>query len=66
MKALRNPGTVNDPRGDWKLDEYGNPVQTLYVRKVERVGGKLVNTVVKTYPNMASSGCTWASSATSR
>jgi branched-chain amino acid transport system substrate-binding protein len=52
MKALRNPGTVNDPRGDWKLDEYGNPVQTLYVRKVERVGGKLVNTVVKTYPNM--------------
>ena len=52
MKALRNPGTVNDPRGEFKLDEYGNPVQTLYVRKVERVGGKLVNTVVKTYPNM--------------
>jgi len=52
MKALRNPGVVNDPRGDWKLDEYGNPVQTLYVRKVERKGGKLVNAVVKTYPNM--------------
>ena len=52
MKALRNPGTVNDPRGNWKLDEYGNPVQTLYVRRVERVAGKLVNTVVKTYPNM--------------
>jgi len=52
MKALRNPGTVNDPRGEFKLDEYGNPVQTLYVRKVERVAGKLVNTVVKTYPNM--------------
>lgn len=52
MKALRNPGTVHDPRGDWKLDEYGNPVQTLYVRKVQRVGGKLVNAVVKTYPNM--------------
>jgi len=52
MKALRNPGVVHDPRGDWKLDVYGNPVQTMYVRKVERKGGKLVNAVVKTYPNM--------------
>ena len=51
MKALRNPGTVKDPRGDWKLDEYGNPVQTVYVRKVERKGGRLVNTVLKAYPN---------------
>jgi len=51
MKALRNPGTVKDPRGDWKLDQYGNPVQTMYVRKVERKGGKLVNTVLKAYPN---------------
>jgi branched-chain amino acid transport system substrate-binding protein len=51
MKALKNPGTVKDPRGDWKLDEYGNPVQTVYVRKVERKGGRLVNTVLKAYPN---------------
>ena len=50
MKALRNPGTVHDPRGEWKLDEYGNPVMPAYIRKVERRGGKLVNTVVKTYP----------------
>jgi branched-chain amino acid transport system substrate-binding protein len=50
MKALRNPGTVRDPRGDWKLDEYGNPVMAAYIRKVERRGGKLVNAVVQTYP----------------
>ncbi|MFL6573602.1 MAG: ABC transporter substrate-binding protein [Burkholderiales bacterium] len=50
MKALRNPGTVRDPRGEWKLDEYGNPVMPAYIRKVERRGGKLVNTVVRTYP----------------
>ena len=50
MKALRNPGTVHDPRGEWKLDEYGNPVMPAYIRKVERRGGKLVNTVVQTYP----------------
>jgi len=51
MKALRNPGTVRDPRGEWKIDEYGNPVMTMFIRKVERKDGKLVNTVVKTYPN---------------
>ena len=50
MKALRNPGTVRDPRGEWKLDEYGNPVMPAYIRKVERRGGKLVNTVVQAYP----------------
>jgi branched-chain amino acid transport system substrate-binding protein len=51
MKALRNPGAVHDARGDWKIDEYGNPTMTMYIRKVERKDGKLVNTVVKTYPN---------------
>jgi branched-chain amino acid transport system substrate-binding protein len=51
MKALRNPGVVRDPRGEWRLDEYGNPVMPLFIRKVERRDGKLVNTVVQTYPN---------------
>lgn len=51
MKALRNPGTVRDPRGEWRLDQYGNPVMPLYIRKVERRGGKLVNAVVQTYPD---------------
>jgi branched-chain amino acid transport system substrate-binding protein len=53
MKALRNPGMVRDPRGEWKLDEYGNPVMPAYIRKVERRGGKLVNTVVQTYPSVS-------------
>ena len=53
MKALKNPGTVKDPRGEWRLDEYGNPVMPLYIRKVERRGGKLVNTVIHTYPDMS-------------
>ena len=53
MKALRNPGTVHDPRGAWHLDEYGNPVMPIYIRRVERKGGKLVNTVIKTYPNVS-------------
>jgi branched-chain amino acid transport system substrate-binding protein len=50
MKALRQVELTNDPRGTIKLDEYGNPVMPIYIRKVERKNGKLVNSVVKTYP----------------
>jgi len=53
MKALRNPGVMRDPRGEWRLDEYGNPIMAIYIRKVERKGGKRVNTVVKSYPNVS-------------
>ena len=42
--------TVEDPRGPIKLDEWGNPTQNVYILKVERVGGKLTNTVLHTYP----------------
>ena len=50
MAALRNVQLANDPRGKINLDALGNPVMDIHVRKVERVGGKLVNSVVKTYP----------------
>ena len=50
MAALRNVQIANDPRGKISLDALGNPVMDIHVRKVERVGGKLVNSVVKTYP----------------
>jgi branched-chain amino acid transport system substrate-binding protein len=42
--------TTPDPRGPIKLDEWGNPTENVYIVKVERAGGKLVNTVVHTYP----------------
>ena len=51
--ALRSAVIENDPRGTIRLDEYGNPVMNVYIRKVERRGGKLVNAVVKTYPNVS-------------
>jgi branched-chain amino acid transport system substrate-binding protein len=50
MAALRNVQVPNDPRGDFKLDALGNPVMNVYIRKVERKDGKLVNSVIKTYP----------------
>jgi branched-chain amino acid transport system substrate-binding protein len=53
MKALRTVRINNDPRGVLKLDAYGNPVQNIYIRKVERKGGKLVNSVVKVYPDVS-------------
>ncbi|MEO7335844.1 MAG: ABC transporter substrate-binding protein [Caldimonas sp.] len=50
MAALRNVHVPADPRGNVVLDALGNPVMDVYIRKVERRDGKLVNAVVKTYP----------------
>jgi len=53
MKGLRSVEIANDPRGPWKLDSHGNPVENIYIRKVERKDGKLVNTVIKTYDQVS-------------
>jgi branched-chain amino acid transport system substrate-binding protein len=50
MAALRKVQITDAPRGPVQMDAYGNPTQNIYVRKVERVGGKLQNTVIYTYP----------------
>jgi branched-chain amino acid transport system substrate-binding protein len=51
LAAIRKASeTVEDPRGPIKLDDLGNPTQNVYILKVEKVGGKLTNTVLYTYP----------------
>lgn len=50
-KALRSAKLASSPRGPLQVDDYGNPVGEIYIRKVERINGKLQNTVIKTYPN---------------
>ncbi|GAB3648485.1 ABC transporter substrate-binding protein [Ramlibacter alkalitolerans] len=50
MAALRKVEVRDDPRGTIKLDALGNPLMDVYIRKVERKDGRLVNSVVKTYP----------------
>ncbi len=50
LAALRKVEITDAPRGPIKLDEYGNPVQNIYIRKVEKKDGELWNTVVHTYP----------------
>jgi branched-chain amino acid transport system substrate-binding protein len=53
MEALRKVDLKDVPRGPMKLDNYGNPIQNIYIRKVEKVGGQLQNTVIHTYPNVS-------------
>src|SRR2546421_8768094 len=51
LAALRNVEIPDSPRGPVKLDAYGNPIQNVYFRKVERNReGELQNTVIVTIP----------------
>jgi len=53
LGALRRVDLSDAPRGPIRFDDYGNPVENIYVRKVERVGGQLQNTVIYTFPNVS-------------
>lgn len=53
MKALRTERVPDTVRGPVRFDDYGNVVGNVYIRKVEKQGGHLVNTVIKTYPDVS-------------
>jgi branched-chain amino acid transport system substrate-binding protein len=50
LAALRRVEISDAPRGSIKLDAHANPIETVYVRKVERKDGELWNTVIQTFP----------------
>jgi branched-chain amino acid transport system substrate-binding protein len=52
MKALRAT-RVDTVRGPVRFDEFGNVVGNVYIRKVTRKDGRLVNSVIKTYPDVS-------------
>src|ERR1700722_3352779 len=52
MAAIRG-SNVDTVRGVVKLDDLGNAVGDVYIRKVTRKDGRLVNSVIKTYPNVS-------------
>jgi len=52
MAALKKTN-VQTVRGPVHFDEYGNVVGDVYIRQVQRKDGRLVNAVVKTYPNVS-------------
>lgn len=41
------------PRGPISFDTYGNPVQNVYIRRVEQRDGQLENDVLQTYPHVS-------------
>jgi len=53
LEALRAAKPTGLPRGPIELDEYGNPVQNIYIRRVDRVNGELQNTVIDTIPRVS-------------
>ncbi|WP_108646223.1 ABC transporter substrate-binding protein [Polynucleobacter rarus] len=52
MAALKK-SNIPTARGPVKFDSLGNIVGDVYIRKVERKDGRLVNTVTKTYTNVS-------------
>jgi len=50
MKTLRASSLADSPRGPVRLDEYGNAIGNSFIRRIELKDGKLVDTIVKTYP----------------
>jgi branched-chain amino acid transport system substrate-binding protein len=50
LAALRRVDLSESPRGPMRFDDFGNPIMNIYVRKVERVNGRLQNTVIHTFP----------------
>ena len=53
LKALQDAKPEGLPRGPVELDAYGNPIENVYVRRVERVNGELQNTVIHTFPRVS-------------
>jgi branched-chain amino acid transport system substrate-binding protein len=53
VKAMRAVRITDAPRGSLHLDDRGNPVQNIYVRRVEKQGTQLQNVVIQTYPNVS-------------
>jgi branched-chain amino acid transport system substrate-binding protein len=52
-EALHKVSLTETPRGPFTIDKYGNAAGSVFIRKCESKDGKLVNTIIKTYPNVS-------------
>lgn len=50
LAALKDVDLKDSIGGPLRLDRYGSIVQNIYIRKVEKINGKYVNSVIFTYP----------------
>jgi branched-chain amino acid transport system substrate-binding protein len=53
IKALRSVSLTDTPRGPFHFDHFGNVIGNIYIRRCEKKDGKLVNTTIKTYPEVS-------------
>lgn len=53
VDAMRGAELKNTPRGDFKFDHLGNIISDIHIRRCERKDGKLVNTIIKVYPQVS-------------
>jgi branched-chain amino acid transport system substrate-binding protein len=53
IKALRENKVADTARGPVRFDKHGNVIGNIYIRRVEKKGGRYVNAVVKTYPDVS-------------
>jgi branched-chain amino acid transport system substrate-binding protein len=51
--ALRKVALANTPMGPIRIDAYATPVLNIYIRKVERRDGRLVNAILETKPEVS-------------
>lgn len=56
IQALRDTDMPDAPRGPFYLDEYGNPVQNVYINEVQEVDGRLKNVPIETYEEVSQFG----------
>ncbi len=56
ISALRATEMPDAPRGPFYLDDYGNPVQNIYIYEVQERDGRLVNVPVETYEEVSQFG----------
>ncbi len=58
IAALRQVKMSADesPRGPFSFDKFANPVQNIYIKKVVKKDGRLMNVAVKTYTNVSQFG----------
>ena len=52
VAAIRS-SNADTVRGLVKFDELGNVIGNVYIRKVTKIDGRLVNSVIKTYPDVS-------------
>jgi branched-chain amino acid transport system substrate-binding protein len=52
-EGLHKVSLTDTPRGAVKFDQYGNVIGEVFIRRCEKKDGQLVNTVIKTYPNVS-------------